>query len=76
MSEGLDGPSQQCDNFSMREPTRLREDTSLSTRGRTADAVAILHRRYIGEDAVRKASLEEERILATIERQIFEQYEG
>jgi hypothetical protein len=36
----------------------------MSTREQTTDAVAILLRRYIGEDPARKASLEQERILA------------
>ena len=44
----------------------------MSTREQTTDAVAILLRRYIGEDPARKASLERERILAKVARQIFE----
>lgn len=44
----------------------------MSTRERTADAVAILRRRYVGEDPARKASLEQERIHAKIARQIFD----
>jgi hypothetical protein len=43
----------------------------MSTREQTTDAVAILLRRYVGEDPARKASLERERILAKVERQIF-----
>lgn len=43
----------------------------MSTGEQTADAVAILLRRYVGEDPARKASLEEERIAAEAARQIF-----
>lgn len=44
----------------------------MSTRERTADAIAILHRRYVGEDPARKASLKQERVHAKIARQIFD----
>jgi ribosome-binding protein aMBF1 (putative translation factor) len=44
----------------------------MSTREQTADAAAILRRRYVGEDPARQASLEQERIHAKIARQIFE----
>jgi hypothetical protein len=50
---------------------RINEETGMSTREQTTDAVTILLRRYVGEDPARKASLERERILAKIERQIF-----
>lgn len=36
------------------------------------DAVEILHRRYIGDDADRKASLQEERVNAEVARMIYE----
>lgn len=39
---------------------------------RTSDAVRILHRRYVGEDHQRKASLEQERVNAQVARTIFE----
>jgi hypothetical protein len=44
----------------------------MSTREQTADAVAILHRRYVGEDPTRRASLERERILAEVAQQTFD----
>jgi len=44
----------------------------MSTRERTSDAVTILRRRYVGEDPVRKASLEQERTHAKIAQQIFD----
>lgn len=44
----------------------------MSTREQTSDAVAILRRRYVGEDPARKASLEQERIHAKVARQIFD----
>ncbi len=37
---------------------------------KTSDAVNILHRRYIGDDAERKKSLKEERINAGVARKI------
>ncbi len=38
----------------------------------TVDAVAILHRRYVGDDPQRKAALAQERIHAKVARQIYE----
>ena len=37
---------------------------------KTSNAVRILHRRYVGEDAQRKASLEQERVNAEVARTI------
>ena len=39
---------------------------------RTTDAVSILHRRYIGDDAERKASLQDERVNTEVARMIYE----
>jgi len=39
---------------------------------RTTDAVSILHRRYIGDDAERKVSLQEERVNGEVARMIYE----
>lgn len=39
---------------------------------KTSNAVRILHRRYVGEDLRRKASLEQERVNAEVARTIFE----
>jgi ribosome-binding protein aMBF1 (putative translation factor) len=39
---------------------------------RKDDAVSILHRRYIGDDAERKASLQEERVNGEVARMIYE----
>jgi len=39
---------------------------------RKVDAVSILHRRYIGDDAERKASLQEERVNGEVARMIYE----
>ena len=39
---------------------------------RTSDAVRILHRRYVGGDVQRKASLEQERVNAEVARTIYE----
>jgi len=39
---------------------------------RKVDAVSILHRRYIGDDAERKASLQGERVNDKVARMIFE----
>ncbi len=39
---------------------------------RNNDAVSILHRRYIGDDAERKASLQEERVNSEVARTIYE----
>jgi len=39
---------------------------------KTSNAVWILHRRYVGEDAQRKASLEQERVNAEVARTIYE----
>lgn len=44
----------------------------MSKKQQTADAVAILHRRYVGDDPERKAALAEERIHAKVARQIYE----
>ena len=44
----------------------------MKTKERTADAVTILRRRYVGEDPARKAALEQERLHAKVARQIFE----
>lgn len=41
-------------------------------RGKKKDAVGILHRRYIGDDAERKASLQSERISAEVARMVYE----
>lgn len=38
----------------------------------TADAVEILHRRYVGDDPERRAALEQERTHANVARQIFD----
>jgi transcriptional regulator with XRE-family HTH domain len=38
----------------------------------TSNAVQILHRRYVGEDVQRKASLEQERVNAEVARTIYE----
>jgi transcriptional regulator with XRE-family HTH domain len=39
---------------------------------REKDAVSILHRRYIGDDAERRASLQEERVNAEVARMIYD----
>ena len=39
---------------------------------KTSNAVRILHRRYVGEDVQRKASLERERVNAEVARTIYE----
>ena len=39
---------------------------------RKNDAVSILHRRYIGDDADRKASLQEERVNADVAKMIYD----
>jgi len=39
---------------------------------RRVDAVSILHRRYIGDDAERKSSLQEERVNGEVARMIYE----
>ncbi len=39
---------------------------------KTSNAVRILHRRYVGEDVQRKASLEQERVNAEVARTIYE----
>jgi transcriptional regulator with XRE-family HTH domain len=39
---------------------------------KTSNAVRILHRRYVGEDAQRRASLERERVNAEVARTIYE----
>ncbi len=44
----------------------------MSKSKRTSNAVRILHRRYVGEDDQRKASLEQERVNAEVARTIFE----
>lgn len=44
----------------------------MSNSKRTSNAVRILHRRYIGEDVQRKASLEQERVNAEVSRTIYE----
>ena len=38
---------------------------------KTTDAVSILHRRYIGDDAERKASLQKERVNGEVARMIY-----
>ena len=43
---------------------------------RENDAVSILHRRYIGNDADRKASLQEERVNAEVARMIYDLRKG
>ncbi len=43
---------------------------------RENDAVSILHRRYIGNDAERKASLQEERVNAEVARMIYDLRKG
>ncbi len=43
----------------------------MSTREQTADAVAILHRRFVGEDSVQRASLERARLHTEVAWQIF-----
>ena len=37
---------------------------------KTNDAVALLHRRYVGDDPARKASLEAERVSANVAQMI------
>lgn len=44
----------------------------MSRKERTTDTVAILHRRYIGDDPGRKAELEQERLHARVARQIYD----
>jgi transcriptional regulator with XRE-family HTH domain len=44
----------------------------MSNPRRTSNAVRILHRRYVGEDVQRKASLEQERVNAEVARTIYE----
>jgi ribosome-binding protein aMBF1 (putative translation factor) len=44
----------------------------MNTPKRTSNAVQILRQRYVGEDAQRKASLEQERVNAEVARTIFE----
>lgn len=39
---------------------------------KTSNAVRILHRRYVGDDVQRKASLEQERVNAEVARTIYE----
>jgi len=39
---------------------------------RKNDAVSILHHRYVGDDAGRKASLQEERMNAEVARMIYD----
>jgi len=41
-------------------------------RGKKKDAIGILHRRYVGDDAERKASLQTERINAEVARMVYE----
>jgi transcriptional regulator with XRE-family HTH domain len=41
-------------------------------RGKEKDAVGVLHRRYIGDDAERKTSLQTERINAEVARMVYE----
>ena len=43
---------------------------------RKNDAVSILHRRYIGDDAERKASLQEERVNAEVAKMIYDLRKG
>src|SRR5438876_12391149 len=50
---------------------RTRSPTMSRTR-KISNAVRILHRRYVGEDAQRKASLEQERVHAEVARTIYE----
>src|SRR5271167_3780625 len=45
---------------------------TMSNPRRTSNAVRILHRRYVGEDVQRKASLEQERVNAEVARTIYE----
>jgi transcriptional regulator with XRE-family HTH domain len=44
----------------------------MSNARKTSNAVRILHHRYVGEDARRKASLEQERVNAEVARTIYE----
>lgn len=44
----------------------------MGNKQQTADAVAILHRRYVGDDPERKAALAQERIHAKVARQIYD----
>ena len=44
----------------------------MSKKQQTADAVAILHRRYVGDDPKRKAALAEERMRAKLARLSYE----
>ena len=44
----------------------------MNDRRKTSDAIGILHRRYVGDDAQRKASLERERVNAEVARTIYE----
>ena len=44
----------------------------MNTTRKTSSAVRILHRRYVGDDVERKASLEKERVNAEVARTIYE----
>lgn len=44
----------------------------MTNKERTTDALSILHRRYVGDDPARQASIEEERVHAKVARQIYE----
>jgi transcriptional regulator with XRE-family HTH domain len=48
------------------------EEPPMRNARKTSNAVRILHRRYVGEDVRRKASLEQERMNAEVARTIFE----
>jgi transcriptional regulator with XRE-family HTH domain len=49
-----------------------KEDIVMEKKIRKTNGVEILHRRYVGEDAERKASLQEERVNAEVAQTIYE----
>jgi ribosome-binding protein aMBF1 (putative translation factor) len=50
----------------------MREVMTMKKEERKNDAVSILHRRYIGDDAERKAFLQEGRVNAKVARMIYD----
>jgi excisionase family DNA binding protein len=59
-----------------RKPGRPKGVITMKKEERENDAVSILHRRYIGDDAERKASLQEERVNAEVARMIYDLRKG
>ena len=49
----------------------MKKEDNMSRDAQTADAVKILHRRYVGDDLERRAALEQERTHANVARQIY-----